>query len=68
MIFCGKQSEIFNAQKLSLQKQLISLKNQEELLHKKEQELNLREKQFKKLHVNEIIETSHNKANEIKIN
>ena len=61
-----KQSEIFNAQKLSLQKQLISLKNQEELLHKKEQELNLRENQLKKLHVNEIIETSHNKANEIR--
>ena len=38
-----KQSEIFNAQKLSLQKQLNSLKNHEELLQKKEQELNLRE-------------------------
>ena len=61
-----KQSEIFNAQKESLQKQLISLKNQEELLQKKEQDLILRENELKKLHVNEIIETSHKKANEIR--
>jgi len=61
-----KQSEIFNAQKESLQKQLISLKNQEELLQKKEQDLILRENELKKLHVNEIIETSHNKATEIR--
>ena len=61
-----KQSEIFNAQKLSLQKQLNSLKNHEELLQKKEQELNLREIHLKKPYINQIIQTSHNKANEIR--
>ena len=43
VIFYENKVEIFNTQKLSLEKQLMSVKKHEELLQKREQELNLRE-------------------------
>ena len=66
MIFYDDKVKYLTLKNYLYKNNLFLLKIKKNYYIKKNKELNLRENQLKKLHINEIIETSHNKANEIR--